>query len=85
MSSNCFPPILFLFTFMSFCGFSELNPITPTPTLPKAPSNEPAPYNGFGSEEDSLTSCHGLEPKPPQRDFDKFIYKDRYKITQLGI
>lgn len=36
------------------------------------------PYNGFGSEEDSLCSCMGLIPKPPQRDFIKFMEKDRY-------
>jgi len=35
------------------------------------------PYNGFGSEEDSLCSCMGLIPKPPQRDFIKFMEKDR--------
>ncbi|XP_068125931.1 EF-hand domain-containing family member C2 [Hyperolius riggenbachi] len=35
------------------------------------------PYNGFGSEEDSLCSCLGLLPKPPQRDFKKFMEKDR--------
>ena len=36
------------------------------------------PYNGFGSEEDSKTSCNGLEPRPPQRDFYKFMNRDRY-------
>ena len=35
------------------------------------------PYNGFGTEEDSLTSCDGLEPRPPQRDFFKFMERDR--------
>jgi hypothetical protein len=35
------------------------------------------PFNGFGSEEDSLCSCMGLIPKPPQRDFIKFMEKDR--------
>ena len=40
------------------------------------------PYNGFGSEEDSKTSCNGLEPRPPQRDFYKFMNRDRYpKMT----
>ena len=36
------------------------------------------PYTGFGSEEDSLCSCMGLLPKPPRRDFIKFMEKDRY-------
>ena len=35
------------------------------------------PYNGFGSEEDSLCSCMGLLPKPPKKDFIKFMEKDR--------
>lgn len=35
------------------------------------------PFTGFGSEEDSLTSCQGLEPRAPQRDFFKFMNKDR--------
>ena len=38
---------------------------------------EMPPYNGFGSEEDSLCSCMGLLPKPPKRDFIKFMEKDR--------
>lgn len=36
-----------------------------------------APYTGFGTEEDSLTSCEGLEPRAPQRDFHKFMERDR--------
>lgn len=35
------------------------------------------PYNGFGSEEDSLANCINLIPKPPKRDFVKFMEKDR--------
>ncbi|XP_053351747.1 EF-hand domain-containing family member C2 isoform X1 [Clarias gariepinus] len=35
------------------------------------------PYTGFGSEEDSLCSCQGLLPKPPQKDFKKLMEKDR--------
>jgi len=48
-------------------------------SAPKAPANPRVipPYNGFGSEEDSLCSCMGLIPKPPQRDFIKFMEKDR--------
>ncbi|XP_076603763.1 EF-hand domain-containing family member C2 [Chaetodon auriga] len=53
-----------------------------TPALYKAPpAPKPLrpvpPYNGFGSEEDSLSSCQGLLPKPPQKDFLKFMEKDR--------
>jgi hypothetical protein len=32
------------------------------------------PYNGWGSEEDSLCSCMGLLPKPPKRDFIKVSF-----------
>uniref|UniRef100_A0A673C7B2 EF-hand domain (C-terminal) containing 2 n=1 Tax=Sphaeramia orbicularis TaxID=375764 RepID=A0A673C7B2_9TELE len=35
------------------------------------------PYSGFGTEEDSLSSCQGLLLKPPQKDFRKFMEKDR--------
>ena len=35
------------------------------------------PYTGIGTEADSLTSCGGLEPRAPQRDFFKFMNKDR--------
>jgi len=41
---------------------------------------EVPPYNGFGSEEDSLCSCMGLLPKPPKRDFVKFMEKDRHGL-----
>ena len=42
--------------------------------------HEVPPYNGFGSEEDSLCSCAGLLPKPPKRDFIKFMEKDRHGL-----
>ena len=41
------------------------------------PAREIAPYNGFGSEEDSRANCDSLLPKPPQKDFIKFMAKDR--------
>ena len=31
------------------------------------------PYNGFGSEEDSLGNCLRLENKPPKKDYYKYI------------
>ena len=43
---------------------------------PKPPRMIP-PYNGFGSEEDSLGNCLSLIPKPPPRDFVKFMAHDR--------
>lgn len=44
------------------------------------PPREMPPYNGFGSEEDSLASCLSLRPKPPRRDFKKFMEKDRHGL-----
>lgn len=54
-----------------------------TPVQNKAlPAHKPPrpvpPYNGFGSEEDSLSFCQRLLPKPPQKDFRKFMEKDRF-------
>lgn len=45
------------------------------------PSREIPPYNGFGSEEDSLATCLSLRPKPTRRDFKKFMEKDRLEET----
>lgn len=36
------------------------------------------PYNGYGSYEDSLGNCLSIIPKPPQTDFIKFLYYDKY-------
>ncbi|XP_067460234.1 EF-hand domain-containing family member C2 [Thunnus thynnus] len=58
-------------------GIEDFTPVQyKAPPLPKPPRPMP-PYNGFGSEEDSLSSCQGLLPKPPQKDFRKFMEKDR--------
>ncbi|XP_033979572.1 LOW QUALITY PROTEIN: EF-hand domain-containing family member C2 [Trematomus bernacchii] len=58
-------------------GIEEFTPLQyKGPVAPKPPRLVP-PYNGFGSEEDSLSSCQGLLPKPPQKDFRKFMDKDR--------
>jgi hypothetical protein len=35
------------------------------------------PYNGFGSEEDSLASCQKMIPEPPKKDFIKWMAYDR--------
>ena len=35
------------------------------------------PYNGFGSDEDSLTNCLSLLPRPPKRDFARFMTLDK--------
>ncbi|KAM4560712.1 EF-hand domain-containing family member C2 [Fundulus diaphanus] len=58
-------------------GIEDFTPIQyKVPPDPKPPRPVP-PYNGFGSEEDSLSSCHGLLLKRPQKDLKKFLEKDR--------
>ena len=43
------------------------------------PDREYPPFEGFqiGSEEDTLANCLNLIPKPPRKDFIKFMEKDR--------
>lgn len=66
----------FVFSFSFFLS-EDFTPVQyKAPEAPKPPRLVP-PYNGFGSEEDSLSSCQGLLPKPPQKDFQKFMEKDR--------
>ncbi|OXB79748.1 UNVERIFIED_CONTAM: hypothetical protein H355_010216, partial [Colinus virginianus] len=61
-------------------GIEDFTPVSyEVPPLPKAEKLIP-PYTGFGSEEDSLCSCMSLVPKPPQKDFKKFMEKDRYGL-----
>ena len=55
----------------------EFNSITYKSDPASNKSKEIPPYNGFGSEEDSLCNCLNLIPKPPRRDFIKFMEKDR--------
>jgi hypothetical protein len=55
-----------------------LEPAMPTKVdKPVFRKPEPAPYNGYGTEEDSLGSCHSLCPKPPRKDFKKMAEFDR--------
>lgn len=56
-------------------GVNEYSPIT-VKDAPKEPvKREPPPYNGYGSEEDSLVSWRSLDMKPPRKnseDYNKF-------------
>ncbi|XP_063300338.1 EF-hand domain-containing family member C2 [Pelobates fuscus] len=58
-------------------GIEDFAPVQYKAAPPQRTERKLPPYNGFGSEEDSLCSCLGLLPKPPQRDFKKFMEKDR--------
>ena len=42
------------------------------------------PYNGFGSEEDSLGNCLRLENKPPKKDYYKYIDNDKIILRFLA-
>lgn len=65
---------VFLCSFLS----EDFTPVQhKAPPVPKPPKPVP-PYNGFGSEEDSLGNCQGLLPKPVHKDFKKFMEKDRF-------
>ena len=65
----------FSFNFFLIENFA---PIDYKSAKPARQPREMPPYNGFGSEEDSLCNCLSLIPKPPKRDFIKFMDKDRY-------
>ncbi|NXK44208.1 EFHC2 protein, partial [Chauna torquata] len=58
-------------------GLEDFTPVPYKAPPPPKPEKTFPPYTGFGSEEDSLCSCMGLLPKPPQKDFKKFMEKDR--------
>ncbi|KAJ8030955.1 EF-hand domain-containing family member C2 [Holothuria leucospilota] len=61
-------------------GVSNFSPVPYKGGPPSGTKREWPPYTGFGSEEDSLCSCMGLLPKPPRRDFIKFMEKDRHGL-----
>ncbi|XP_071085309.1 EF-hand domain-containing family member C2-like isoform X2 [Haliotis cracherodii] len=61
-------------------GIDEFSPISYKQSASRAVKKTFPPFNGFGSEEDSLCSCMGLMPKPPKRDFIKFMEKDRHGL-----
>jgi Ca2+-binding EF-hand superfamily protein len=44
------------------------------------PEREPPPYNGYGTEEDSLGSCNSLMPKPPKQDWKKMFDNQRTNL-----
>ncbi|KAI3356550.1 hypothetical protein L3Q82_017230, partial [Scortum barcoo] len=58
-------------------GIEDFTPVQYKPPPAPKPQRPLPPYNGFGSEEDSLSSVKGLLPKPPRKDYRKFMEKDR--------
>ncbi|KAI0238926.1 EF-hand domain-containing family member C2, partial [Lamellibrachia satsuma] len=61
-------------------GITDFTPIAYRAPDQARAGKEVPPYNGFGSEEDSLCSTKGLLPKPPKMDFIKFMEKDRHGL-----
>ncbi|XP_038616368.1 EF-hand domain-containing family member C2 isoform X1 [Tachyglossus aculeatus] len=59
-------------------GIETFTPVPYKTTPSSKPERTFPPYNGFGSEEDSLCSCVGILLKPPQKDFKKFMEKDSF-------
>ena len=76
--------LLILLTSLSYCSSEKFEPIeVPRPSPPKVKREIP-PYNGFGSEEDSLASCLNLIPKPPRRCVHCHRFTAMEVIHKLG-
>lgn len=54
---------------------SELKPV----------EKEIPPYNGFGSEEDSMGSCKYLVLKPPKKDFIKMLENEKKVLRFVAL
>ncbi|KAI9141005.1 hypothetical protein BKA69DRAFT_1167065 [Paraphysoderma sedebokerense] len=49
------------------------------------PKKEIPPYNGFGSQEDSMQSCKQLVLKPPKKDFVKMLANGNKVLRFIGV
>jgi len=60
-------------------GYSEEDLAALDVAEPIVPLPKPAvaPYNGYGTLEDSLQNCMALLPKPPRKDMHKLMNKDK--------
>lgn len=58
-------------------GIQDFTPLEYKKTASYEPLRQTYPYNGFGSEEDSLNSTKKLLPDPVKKDFNKFMGFDR--------
>eukprot|EP00955_Chlamydomonas_euryale_P010403 111758-Chlamydomonas_euryale.AAC.6 len=56
---------------------TELEKVDVAEPVPGLSKPALAPYNGFGTLEDSLQNCVSLIPKPPRRDMHKLMNKDK--------
>lgn len=66
----------------------EYVPLETEGPTPEPPPRVIPPYNGFGSEEDSIQNVCSLVPKPPKKDFQKLMQNDtlvlRFSATLLN-
>jgi Ca2+-binding EF-hand superfamily protein len=63
--------------YTEYFGVREFNVVRIEEAKPQAPrAPTPPPMLGIGSEEDTRASLKSLVPKPPQRDFRKYIEND---------
>ncbi|TPP59961.1 EF-hand domain (C-terminal) containing 2 [Fasciola gigantica] len=59
-------------------GLEDFTPVKPPRVSTQMQiKRETPPYNGWGSEEDSLANCKGLIPVAPKGDFPKFVAMDK--------
>ncbi|KAF6719515.1 EF-hand domain-containing family member C2 [Oryzias melastigma] len=62
-------------------GMEDFTPVQyKMPPTPK-PAKTLPPYNGFGSEEDSLSSCYGIQLRRPKKNLQTFLEKDSIVLT----
>ncbi|XP_059322408.1 EF-hand domain-containing family member C2 [Ammospiza nelsoni] len=64
-------------------GIVDFTPIEYKTPPPPKPEKIIPPYNGFGSEEDSLNSCKGVVIQTPHKDYRQFLVKDRYGMDSF--
>lgn len=58
----------------------QMNPIALKKPRPNVLYQPVPPYNGYGTEEDSLGSVHSLQPKPPKIDMKKMFKQDMHVL-----
>ncbi|XP_038125122.1 EF-hand domain-containing family member C2 isoform X2 [Cyprinodon tularosa] len=61
-------------------GIEDFSPLQYKDPPPPKPAQTVPPYNGFGSEEDSLNSCQGLLPQRPRKK--KFMEEERCGLSR---
>ena len=69
----------FVFSYLLMCveDFTPIRGKITTETNKTTAERVIPPYNGFGSDEDSLSNCLSLLPRPPKRDFSRFMELDK--------